>query len=400
MTRSIDSHVLFNWFTESRFTMNRLLVSALFTSLLCLISAQLHAQQYKFYVAAESEDKVFRVSFDSETETSTIENTILVGEYPTENEGPHGIGVDPSGDYWFVSLGHGVPYGHLYKYEIGTDQKIGRVELGMFPATLDISSATGWVYVANFNLHGPHEPSSVSVVDGSTMEEIERIETGVMPHGSRLNSDGTRQYHVSMMTDELYELDAISMSVSRVLKLSDSESGMEMDHQAHQTDSGSDHNMGMHSDSGSHQPAVKPTWASPNPEMPHVYVAGNGNDKIYVVNTDSWTVTDVWDSPGKAPYNLEPTHSGDRLVVTYKGEGAVGIWDIESGKQLKKIRTTRKVTHGVVISPDDRYAFVSSEGIGGESGTVDIIDLQTLEMVDVIEVGKQAAGIAFWKIDG
>jgi DNA-binding beta-propeller fold protein YncE len=232
------------------------------------------------------------------------------------------------------------------------------------------------------------------------MEEIERIETGVMPHGSRLNSDGTRQYHVSMMTDELYELDAISMSVSRVLKLSDSESGMEMDHQAHQTDSGSDHNMGMHSDSGSHQPAVKPTWASPNPEMPHVYVAGNGNDKIYVVNTDSWTVTDVWDSPGKAPYNLEPTHSGDRLVVTYKGEGAVGIWDIESGKQLKKIRTTRKVTHGVVISPDDRYAFVSSEGIGGESGTVDIIDLQTLEMVDVIEVGKQAAGIAFWKIDG
>lgn len=382
--------------------MKKFFISTVFTSLLCFVSVQLQAQQYKFYVAAESEDKVFRVSFDSETETSTIENTILVGELPTENEGPHGIGVDPSGNYWFVSLGHGMPYGHLYKYEIGTDRKIARTELGMFPATLDISAATGWVYVANFNLHGPHEPSTVSVVDGATMDEIERIETGVMPHGSRMNADGTMQYHVSMMTDEVYELDAISMSVNRVLKLSDGDSSMGEDHGMHHSDSGSESatHMGMDSDHGTHQPAVKPTWASPNPERPHVYVAGNGNDKIYVIDTDTWTVSDVWDTPGKAPYNLEPTHSGDRLVVTYKGEGAVGIWDIESGEQLKKIPNSRKVTHGVVISPDDRYAFVTSEGIGGESGTVDIVDLESLEIVETVEVGKQAAGIAFWKIEG
>lgn len=380
--------------------MKRLFITTLFTFLFGMISVQLQAQQYKFYVAAESEDKVFRISFDAETETSTIENTILVGEYPTENEGPHGIGVDPSGDYWFVSLGHGMPFGHLYKYEIGTDRKIGRVELGMFPATLDISPATGWVYVANFNLHGPHEPSSVSIVDGATMDEIERIETGVMPHGSRLNADGTKQYHVSMMTDELYELNAIEMGVSRVLKLSDSDSGMAMDHGMHQASSNTDHWIGAHDNSNSHQPKVKPTWASPNSEKPQVYIAGNGNDKIYVVNIDSWAVSDVWDSPGKAPYNLEPTHAGDRLVVTYKGEGSVGIWDTETGEQLKKLATSRKVTHGVIISPDDKYAFISSEGIGGELGTVDIIDLRTLEIVDVIEVGKQAAGIAFWKIEG
>ena len=382
--------------------MKRFFISTVFTSVLCFLSVQLQAQQYKFYVAAESEDKVFRISFDSETETSTIENTILVGEFPTETEGPHGIGVDPSGDYWFVSLGHGIPYGHLYKYEIGTDRKIARTELGMFPATLDISKATGWVYVVNFNLHGPHEPSSVSVIDGATMDEIERIETGVMPHGSRMNADGTLQYHVSMMTDEVYELDAISMSVNRVLKLSDSESGMGEDLGMHHSDSDSEPaaDMGMDSDHGLHQPAVKPTWASPNPERSHVYVAGNGNDKIYVIDTETWTLSNVWDSPGRAPYNLEPTHRGDRLVVTYKGDGAVGIWDIESGEQLKKIQNSRKVTHGVVISPDDRYAFVTSEGIGGEAGTIDIVDLESLEIVDTVEVGKQAAGIAFWKIEG
>ena len=122
--------------------MKKIYLVLLVTLITVLATTSLFAQQYKFYVAAESEDKVFRIAFDSENESSVIENVISVGEYPTENEGPHGLGVDPGGGYWYVSLGHGTPFGHLYKYEIGTDRKLSRVELGMFPATLDVSAAT------------------------------------------------------------------------------------------------------------------------------------------------------------------------------------------------------------------------------------------------------------------
>lgn len=361
--------------------------------LMFLISSSVvKAQTYSFYVAAESEDKVYQISFDSNTQTSTIDNVTQVGMYPTEIEGPHGLGVDPSGDYWFVSLGHGVPFGHLYKYETGSDRVIDRVELGMFPATLDISAETGWVYVVNFDLHGPHEPSTLSVVDGQTMEEIERIETGIMPHGSRLSPNGRHQYHVSMMTDELYEIDAFNLTVSRTLNLNGSSSHPEMDHSDmnHSGHGEESHNM--------HSNEVKPTWASPHPTEPLLYVAGNGDDNIYVINSESWEIDDVWKSPGKAPYNLEPTHDGRHLVVTYKGEGATGIWDIQTGEELSKIPNSRKVTHGVVISPDSRYAFVSVEGIGGEPGSVDIFDIENRTLVDVVEIGKQASGIAFWKI--
>lgn len=347
--------------------------------------SEVQAQKYTFYVAAESDDKVYRVSFDAESGQSEIENSITVGEYPTENEGPHGIGVDPGGEYWYVSLGHGMPFGHLYKYELGTDKVVSRTELGMFPATLDISAETGWVYVVNFNLHGPHEPSSLSIVDGKTMEEIERVETGVMPHGSRLNSDGTLQYHVSMMTDELYEIDAITMEVSRVLSLG--ESGDNEHHSGHS-------NMSHES-----EPLVKPTWASPHPDKAEIYVAGNGNDHIYIIDSENWEIKEKWETPGIGPYNLEPTHSGDKLVVSYKGEGATGVWDLKTGEQLAKIENSRKVTHGMVITPDDRFAFVTAEGVGAESGVVDIIDLKTLKIVDTVEVGKQAAGIAFWKME-
>ena len=52
----------------------------------------------------------------------------------------------------------------------------------------------------------------------------------------------------------------------------------------------------------------------------------------------------------------------------------------------------------MVISPDSRYAFVSVEGIGKQPGAVEIFDLENLKRVAIAEIGKQAGGIAFWKM--
>jgi hypothetical protein len=56
------------------------------------------------------------------------------------------------------------------------------------------------------------------------------------------------------------------------------------------------------------------------------------------------------------------------------------------------------VTHGVAISPDSRYAFVSSEGVGAAPGKVDVWDLVALRRVAEVVVGQHAGGIAFWKM--
>jgi hypothetical protein len=57
------------------------------------------------------------------------------------------------------------------------------------------------------------------------------------------------------------------------------------------------------------------------------------------------------------------------------------------------------VLHGVVVSPDDAYAFVTVEGVGTEPGTVEIIDLAALKTVATIDVPPGAAGIDFYKTD-
>lgn len=349
------------------------------TLVLCLLFAgRAAAQNYYAYVACESSDQVYKVKFNGQK--AEVLKKIDVGIYPAEMEGPHGLTVSPDGKYWFVSIAHGLPFGHIWKFDTATDQFIGKVEVGMFPASMEISPATGLLYVVNFNLHGDMKPSTVSVVDPESMSVIDDIPTGIMPHGSRITSDGLREYHVSMMTDELMEINTLSQKISRRLNIADNKQLVQEASVSHP------------------KPVAKPTWADPHPNKPLVYVAENGADEVAEVDTKKWTVTRRFKT-GKAPYNLEVSPDGEKLVVSYKGEGATGIWDLKSGKELAKIQNSKMVTHGVAVTPDSRYAFITAEGKGGEPGAVDIIDLNSLKRVASINVGKQAGGVYFWKQD-
>ena len=53
------------------------------------------------------------------------------------------------------------------------------------------------------------------------MTEVAQIPTGIMPHGSRMNAAGSRQYSVAMMDDELREIDAYQLRNRRILPLSE-----------------------------------------------------------------------------------------------------------------------------------------------------------------------------------
>ena len=358
--------------------------------LVCGLWLALHGygQDYYVYVTAESEDEVAVVKFDGET-AKTIKR-IPVGVWPAEIEGPHGITISPDGKHWYLSMAHGNPYGILYKYETGTDKLVGQTTLGLFPATMQISTATGLLYCVNFNLHGDMVPSSVSVVDPETMTELKKITTGAMPHGSRISPDGMKHYSVAMMSGELFEIDALDLQVSRKLDLDGvSESKKKMDAMDHsQMDhSRMDHGKMKHS-------KVKPTWVIPHPKWAKVYIAGNGSNEILEVDLEQWEITRKF--PGdRGPYNVEISPDGMKMVVTYKTAAKTGIWDLESGQELARLDNNRRVSHGVAMSSDSKYAFVSVEGIGGEPGSVDVIDLQALKIVDTAELGKQAGGHLF-----
>ncbi len=371
--------------------------------LLCLGFSSINAQEYYVYVTAESEDEVALIKFDGKN--AVVAKTIPVGYKPSEIEGPHGITVGPNGKYWYLSMAHGTPYGQLVKYSTETNEILGTTELGIFPASMQISKANGLLYVVNFNLHGRMLPSSVSVVDPELMFEIKKITTGAMPHGSRISPDGRKQYSVAMMSGELFEINTLDLKVSRTLDLEPEGSvAEEVKVDVPQTAQSVDHSKMDHSQmdhsKGGHvmmkHSTVKPTWVIPHPSLPRIYIAGNGSNELLEIDSDTWKVTHRMPC-GKGPYNVEISPDGKLLVVTYKSEGTTGIWDIETRKQLAKVENSRKVSHGVAISTDSKFAFISVEGKNGQPGSVDVIDLKTYKRVAVAEVGKQAGGIAFWK---
>lgn len=351
------------------------------------------APTYRAYVVSESVDEIALITFDGKE--ARVEKKVPVGMSLIDPDGPHGVAVAPDGQHYFVTTAHGLPGGNLWKFRTGSDQPVGRATLGSFPATAQVAPNGWYAWVVNFNLHGEMVPSSVSVVETSEMVEVARITTCTMPHGSRLNAQGTKHYSVCMMDEELVEIDARELEVSRHFFLTKGkEMGMTGAPPQRGAAAHAGHDMGGH---GMEPPkpgdiGCSPTWAQPSPDGARVWVACNKSSEIVEIDVASWALVRRIPA-GEGVYNLAVTRDGTKLIGTNKRGQSISVYDTRTGRELAKLPTTRRVTHGVVVSADDRYAFVSNEGVGSEPSTVDIFDLVALKRVASVEVGQQAGGI-------
>ena len=326
---------------------------------------------------------------------ATVERTVGVGMSLMDPDGPHGVAVSPDGRSYYVSTAHGEPFGSLWKFRADTHEPVRRVELGSFPATVQVSPDGWYAWVVNFNLHGDMVPSSVSVVETTEMVEIARIPTCTMPHGSRLTTDGARHYSACMMDEELVEIDTRTLRVARHFFLTKGkEMGMTGAPPLRGAAAHEGHDMGGH---GMEPPkpgdvGCSPTWAQPSVDGARVWVACNKSSELVEIDVASWSLVRRIPA-GEGIYNLAVTHDGTRVIATNKRGQSVSVFDAVSGKELARIPTSKRVVHGVAVTSDDRYAFVSNEGVGSEKATVDVIDLRTLTRVATVEVGQQAGGI-------
>jgi DNA-binding beta-propeller fold protein YncE len=143
--------------------------------------------------------------------------------------------------------------------------------------------------------------------------------------------------------------------------------------------------------------SCSPTWAQPSADGSRLFVACNKSSDIVEIDVEGWRLIRRIPA-GDGVYNLAVTHDGKLLVATNKRGKSASVIDIASGTELARIPTTRRVVHGAAVSSDDRYAFISQEGVGSEPGAVDVIDLRALRKVATIDVGQQAGGIDFWKV--
>jgi DNA-binding beta-propeller fold protein YncE len=379
------------------------------------------ARTYWAYVGAESADLIHRLRFDGTQ--LVVERTTTIGEIPNEMEGPHGLQTSADGKFLYMTTGHGRPDGKLWVYDISgaTDKLVGEsgLDLGLFPASVDVTPDGLYTFSVNFNLHGDMVPSTVSVVYTPDRTEVARIVTCTMPHGSRIDPSGKRQYSTCMMDDQLVEIDTVKFEVSRRFSVAKGKEGP-LPVAAASADPHAGHVMmptpprpataarppvdpaevGYVGERHQMTPAsCSPTWAQPSAKGDKVFVACNKADEILEIDTASWTLTRRLPT-GRGVYNLAVTPDGRRLVATLKQGSLFEVFDLATGKSLARLKTSTTIAHGVTVTPDSRYAFVSSEGVGSAPGKVDVFDLQKLALAGSVSVGQQASGITFWRMTG
>lgn len=345
-------------------------------------------EQYRMYVPNESSDLISRVVFDLER-GARVEHEFPIGIMPRDTDGPHGIAVSPDGEFLYVTVAHGTPDGWLWKFRAGADSLVGRTALGRFPATLTTTPDGQLLVVANFNLHGDPAPSDLSIVYAPDLRELARIRTCVTPHGSRISASGRFHYSVCSHSDQVIETSLSAYAISerfsvrpggeRLLDLAD--------------DGASAVAIGT-------APGCYPTWVTPGVGARadrFVYVTCNVAGQVLELDVTEWRVTRRFDTAG-GPYNMAMTPDGHRLVVTLRGAQAIIILDLVSGEVLAREGTSQPFAHGVVISPDGRFAFVTNEGLGSVRGTLDVFDMEDYRRVGSVELQHQPGGIGLWTV--
>ena len=367
------------------------------------------ANNYWVYVGAESADTLHRIRFGPDG--TVVEKTIGIGELPNEMEGPHGLAISADGKFLYMTTGHGRPDGKWWKYELATDKLVGDgIPLGNFPASVDVTPDGLYALSVNFNLHGDMVPSTVSVVYTPDATEVARVVTCTMPHGSRVDPTGTRQYSTCMMDDQLVEIDTVKFEVARRFSVAKGKEGSIPVASGHDEHAGhvmppapakppvDPAEVGYRGEKHEMTPATcSPTWAQPSANGRKIFVACNKADEILEIDRDTWTLSRRFPT-GRGVYNLAVTPDGKLLVATLKQGSMFEIFDLTAGKSLTRLKTSTTLAHGVAVSSDSRYAFVSSEGVGSAPGKVDVFDLQALSLAGTVNVGQQASGIAFWRM--
>jgi YVTN family beta-propeller protein len=111
---------------------------------------------------------------------------------------------------------------------------------------------------------------------------------------------------------------------------------------------------------------------------------------LTVIDVPSSRVTATIDlGEHRRPHGLAFRRDGQQLVVTAEGSGSVLLVDVPSRRVLRAVATHEDVSHMVVLTPDDRQAWVSNIA----SGSVSVLDVERGTRLATIPTGAGAEGL-------
>jgi YVTN family beta-propeller protein len=319
----------------------------------------------KLYVCNQGEATVSIIDMES----MAVETTVDLTEHGfSENAKPHHVVAEADGAHWYVTL---IGANTILKFN-RENEIVGRLSAFEVPGLLAIDTASDRLY-AGRSMSAVDPPKSIGVINRSTMTLTDEIDTFFpRPHSLVVADDGAHAFVASLATNQLMGIDTASGETT-LTRLD-----------------------------GTTQTLVQ---FAMTPDGSTLLGGGQRTGQLLLFDaTDapSLTVTDTL-QVGREPWHPVVSGDGTTAYVPNKRSHSVSVVDLTNAGVTTTIEGAGLAQpHGTALSPDGRYLFVSNNNRDGtytpsgdnpKAGTVTVIDTNTNEITEVIEVGAYPTGI-------
>ena len=311
---------------------------------------------------------------DEEANTVSVIDAVALSRVAVIPVGrdPHNVQVSPDGRFAWVTNNGERPKedeakhkamerreheamgsaGEVWAIDIATDTVVAKVSVGRHPAHVVLTPDSRLAYVTNGG------ENTVSVVDTEARRSATTIPVGAYPHGIRISPDGKQAYVANLK--------------GGTVSVIDTETGRETNQ----------------------IPVGKgPAQVGFTPDGRLAFASLSQEDKVAVIDPATRKVIKKI-SVGKVPIQVYATPDSRLLFVanqgTKKSPGTtVSVINLETFEIVKTVETGPGA-HGVVISADGRYAYVTNI----YANSVSVIDVKDLKVVATVPVGRGPNGIS------
>jgi DNA-binding beta-propeller fold protein YncE len=306
------------------------------------------------------------------------------GELPTIVQTHH---IVASPDKKFIYVTNSWALGHMIKIDAGADSVISRVRAGFNPADIVISPDGNFVYTSDYNFTTNPNASSASVVrkfNSQTMTQVDLYPVGRAPHGLAISKDGNLVLAPSQFSDDCWFIYPNGGSPcgdpACRTKLSP---GVPTNYQAFPSNF-----YGPFSVRFSADESLAYVSCIDSTDLHH-------NHQIRIVEIKTRQVIDsiLLDAvQGEEPYMTVLSQDSATLYATCNESHTVSAINLAS-KAAAYIPVGLK-PHGLALAKNGAYLYVTCEGNHVDPYKVYVINTATNTVVDSIDVGRFANGIA------
>lgn len=322
----------------------------------------------KVYVPNQGEDNVAIIDIDN----LVVYKYVDVGRMPVV-DGPHFVVSDQ--DYWYVSL---ISVGEIWKFDAHTDTLVQIATVPGAPALLALTPDGSKLYVSQFTTSSTNK---IFVVNTATMTVSNSITVWTMPHGIRMNHQGTLLYVANMMSDNVSVIDVASDAVVATVPLASNANPFG-------------------------PPKYMPMEIAVSPNDSIVLVTCSETREVRMLDAVTNTLVDSF-SVGDQPWHPQFIPDGNFCYISNRRGNSVSVIHIPMRHVMETITSPSPIyfdyPHGCDVSKDGRYVFVSNENSGrrflprytqDNIGNVCVIDKNLNQIVKVLEVGEMPTGLA------